>query len=897
MKATLFSLSALAGFAAANINFHWVQPTCDFTSVGKSPCLRGQHCTEKNICEANVSNEGLYPKSFHRRVPEKRQGVKYSTDGTCGPANGNTLCDPNSQVYKGTCCSQYGWCGNTPAHCGTGCVSGCTNGAASSSKAASSVQAAATSSTPAGEAKPRDDGRCGKDFGGATCDPKGAYGGCCSSYGYCGSTEGHCLPSNGCQNGCSVPVSSSQPATPSGSTVPPRSDGRCGKDFGGATCDPNGAYGGCCSSYGFCGSTDGHCLPANGCQNGCAGSVSSSSSPEPTSASGTRPPSTTTSGEPVLGKPSSVSSTPGATPTGKPTTDGSCGVKFDGTICGDWPQGSCCSMYGYCGNTTSHCGEGCQSGPCLNGPVVPAPGPSPAPANPKPGSLEIVGRSGVPVMHAGLMPNGRVVFLDKVENYTELKLSNGQYAYSSEYDPATNKVVPLAYKTNSFCAGGIFLADGRFAALGGNAPLDFIDPTVGDGFKGIRFLKRSDTDASLNGKDWDEPGTQLSTARWYPSVQIMPDGKIFVASGSLNGLDPSKPENNNPTYEILNADGTPQGKSINMEILSKNQPYYMYPFIHLLKDGNVFVFTSKSSEIFNVNTGSVVRTFPDLPGDYRTYPNTGGSIILPFSSANQWNPDVVICGGGPYQDITAPTDASCGRMNPLATNPTWEMDSMPQGRCMVEGTLLPDGTVIWVNGANHGAQGFGIAGDPTLDVLIYDPAQPLGKRWSTGPKSTIPRLYHSVALLLLDGTLMITGSNPVEQPILEPTTKDPYVTEFRVEIYTPPYLQGNPTRPSDIQLSSKALKADGSTFTIKFNAPTAAKEVKVSLYYGGFVTHSVHMGHRMAFLDTEGFKTGSTSQTITVTMPPNQNVAPPGPYVVYVLVDGVPGIGQFVQVS
>ena len=27
--------------------------------------------------------------------------------------------------------------------------------------------------------------------------------------------------------------------------------GRCGVDFGGATCDPAGPYGGCCSSYGF----------------------------------------------------------------------------------------------------------------------------------------------------------------------------------------------------------------------------------------------------------------------------------------------------------------------------------------------------------------------------------------------------------------------------------------------------------------------------------------------------------------------------------------------------------------------------------------------------------------------------------------------------------------------
>jgi hypothetical protein len=103
-------------------------------------------------------------------------------------------------------------------------------------------------------------------------------------------------------------------------------------------------------------------------------------------------------------------------------------------------------MYGYCGNTTSHCGGGCQSGPCSGPVIVPAPGPSPAPANPNPGALAVVGQSGVPAMHAGLMPNGRVIFLDKVENYTQIKLSDGQYAYSAEYDPATNKAVGLQYK-------------------------------------------------------------------------------------------------------------------------------------------------------------------------------------------------------------------------------------------------------------------------------------------------------------------------------------------------------------------------------------------------------------------------------------------------------------------
>lgn len=56
------------------------------------------------------------------------------------------------------------------------------------------------------------------------------------------------------------------------------------------------------------------------------------------------------------------------------------------------------------------------------------------------------------------------------------------------------------------------------------------------------------------------------------------------------------------------------------------------------------------------------------------------------------------------------------------------------------------------------------------------------------------------------------------------------------------------------------------------------------------------MGHRMMFLDSTGFVPGSTQQQLTVTGPPNHNVAPPGPYVMFVVVDGVPGMGQFVQV-
>ncbi|OQN95738.1 hypothetical protein B0A48_18278 [Cryoendolithus antarcticus] len=388
--------------------------------------------------------------------------------------------------------------------------------------------------------------------------------------------------------------------------------------------------------------------------------------------------------------------------------------------------------------------------------------------NANPGNSDIVGQSDVPAMHAALMPNGRVVFLDKVEDYTQLKLDNGQFAYSSEYDPVTNQVA---------------------------------------------------------GQAWSEPGSQLDTARWYPTLQTIPDGRIFVASGSLNGLDPTVKSNNNPTYEILDRNGITSGGSTTLPLLVKAQPYYMYPFIHLLPTGDLFILASKSSVLFSPSTGATTKTLPDLPGDYRTCPNTGGSTLLPLSSANNWSSSITICGGGASQDITSPTDASCGRISPLDANPTWEMDAMPEGRGMVESVLLPDGTVLWLNGANCGTQGFGLAADPTPEALIYDPEAKLGARWTRGASSEVPRLYHSVALLLLDGRVLVAGSNPNEMPVLQPDAAHLFATEFRVEIYTPPSIsRPGAVRPTNITLSSLTLAFDA-TFNLSFTAPATATKL------------------------------------------------------------------------
>lgn len=100
----------------------------------------------------------------------------------------------------------------------------------------------------------------------------------------------------------------------------------------------------------------------------------------------------------------------------------------------------------------------------------------------------------------------------------------------------------------------------------------------------------------------------------------------------------------------------------------------------------------------------------------------------------------------------------------------------------------------------------------------------------------IPRLYHSVCTLLLDGTLLVAGSSPNEMPVLAASSTNPYVTEYRVENYVPPYLQGANAnrRPTNINIPGKTVTANGSKFGISFSSVPGAQAVKIALYHGKY---------------------------------------------------------------
>jgi hypothetical protein len=77
--------------------------------------------------------------------------------------------------------------------------------------------------------------------------------------------------------------------------------------------------------------------------------------------------------------------------------------------------------------------------------------------------------------------------------------------------------------------------------------------------------------------------------------------------------------------------------------------------------------------------------------------------------------------------------------------------------CMV---ALPDGTFMIMNGAMQGVAGFGLAEFPNLSALLYDPVQPVGQRISILNTTIVARLYHSEVILLPDGRVLISGSDP-----------------------------------------------------------------------------------------------------------------------------------------
>ncbi|KAI8144824.1 glyoxal oxidase N-terminus-domain-containing protein [Fennellomyces sp. T-0311] len=505
------------------------------------------------------------------------------------------------------------------------------------------------------------------------------------------------------------------------------------------------------------------------------------------------------------------------------------------------------------------------------------------------GKMEQKGRTGVSAMHAVLVNENSIVIIDKAE-WNEAKYDSGQSAYSVQYFIDTNEYRVLPLDTNSFCSAGGFLANGTLVNTGGG---EMTGRTwkVAEGYKSIRLFNPC-LDDSCQWNEYALPNTRMASNRWYPTVEQLPEGNLFILGGSLVPAAVNRDEINVPTYEFW----PPQKEGpIDFPFLLETMPYNLYAFIFTLPDGNLFIFANKQSIIYDYHKQEIVRRLPDIPGPPRSYPLTGGAVMLPLDPENDYKVEILVCGGSEKMDKNSVADNTCGRINLDDEAPEWEMETFIHKRLMPDGVFLADGTVLWVNGCQRGWAGYNNRNhDPTFDPLIYDPEKPAGERWTEGLANTdIARMYHSVAITIPDGRVWIAGSNNNNPP----NVTAEYPTEFRVEYFSPPYLFKSKTRPLLSHVPRVFTYADKITILVNLGDLTAQEgepEIKVGLLRQGFSTHSMHMSQRYVVLRHSVSK---DFQSITIEAPPNANIFPPGSGYLFVLCDGVPSKGTEVFVE
>jgi hypothetical protein len=511
-------------------------------------------------------------------------------------------------------------------------------------------------------------------------------------------------------------------------------------------------------------------------------------------------------------------------------------------------------------------------------------------------TIDVVG------VHAALTKTGSVLLFAYDESpIAYFDINKGK---SAVWDPRTNKVQSIPMSRNLFCAGHAFLGDGRILVAGGQSTSITFE---GAWVSYWRFTGPSGADHDVHifdGGVWSRVLPDMPGARWYPTCTTLPDGRVLIVSGyaahahyTLNG-----------DYEIF--DGTTNSLTKRAgfkKLLPFHHELELYPFIQVLPGGTLFVHSHDTTWLLPLDSNEpVIRGLGFTPYyntqsiNSRTYPGQGACVLLPLDPDTPTKASILVLGGGggPDNHIDQNTpasntaeifefDSSVG----LDAQSQWRFTRDGAGnqtllndqRLMSDAVLLPDGTVAIVGGAWNGLADH--ASPPIYWIESFDPTT---ETFTRRTATTVPRLYHSTALLLPDGSVMIAGSTGGEWNYKIGGGSD---NEFRIEVFNPPYLFRGP-RPA-LRLPTTSLQY-GQSLTIEI--PTGAKKIKrAALIRHGSTTHTNNMDQRFVGLKI----TSSTDTHITVALPADGTVAPPGPYMVFVVSDDanqapVPSIGTSV---
>ncbi|PWN36401.1 DUF1929-domain-containing protein [Meira miltonrushii] len=399
----------------------------------------------------------------------------------------------------------------------------------------------------------------------------------------------------------------------------------------------------------------------------------------------------------------------------------------------------------------------------------------------------------------------------------------------------------------------------------------------------------------------------------------------------------------NPTWEFFPDKGFPPQI---MTFMQNTSGLNTYPHTYLMPSGKLFMQANYSTALWNPYANDETKAYnllDDMPDQIvRVYPASGATAMLPLTPENNYTPTILFCGGTIMTDqqwgsYTSPLDSlnlythaaqkDCSSITPedangnLVSGSYTREEELPEPRTMGQFIHLPTGQMVIVNGAQMGTAGYGnmswnkingvnfegLSNNPTYQPVLYDPEKPMGSRLSRDGFgiSNIARLYHSSAILLPDGSVLIGGSNPHQDVSINmPANTSPqaFNTTYEMEKWYPPYFFE--TRPEPTGLPSYILYG-GATWNFTMpasymgsSANYKANNTKVMVIRPGFSTHAMNMGQRsMRLQHTYTVNDDGSVMYMVNPMPTNQNLFVQGPALLFITIDGIPSSGKFIQVG
>jgi hypothetical protein len=456
-------------------------------------------------------------------------------------------------------------------------------------------------------------------------------------------------------------------------------------------------------------------------------------------------------------------------------------------------------------------------------------------------------------LHMNLLPSGKILAWGKTD------VPPDTMGMPRLWDPAAgspSSAPMIMVDTMLFCAGHTLMPDGRLMVSGGHLKDD----------RGIPTTYFFSPDGA------PQRGPDMAHGRWYPTVTVLSDGRLLTMAGrnQVNAVVTTPEIWEGGRWVELPGAGS-------LEI-----PYYPRNFVDP-RNGLIFYASERiDSRWFDVDGSSATGRGRWIAGPghiYRFNRDYGSAVMYETGKI------LVVGGAGntswptPDQKASQPT-ATAEIIDLKVSNPAWQStSSMANRRRHMNATVLPDGQVLATGGTSGG--GF-VNIDPGLAVKQAELWNPTTGQWTTLAANSIMRIYHSVSLLLPNGTVLHGSSGDA----MAGTT--PVPPERNHEIFSPPYLFKG-ARPRIT--SAPASVGYDQSFSVA--TPNAAQVTEVRWIRLGTVTHAFDAGQRANTLSFTPTATG-----VDVTAPANSNQAPPGHYLLFILNrNGVPSEGKIVKIQ